>query len=373
MNLTHELIDGLTYKVEKFGNNLEFLLEKELIYKRNDGYKVNFVGKVINNYEKEILISYPKNTNTKLDIDFIFDNYSNVKKDNKILLSNYSFDKSGNKIFSEYNFYQKFLFVFSDLLTNDFLIPKKQTYSYKGSKIDIFKTMFSLPKENKITYKQDDKSEFYVRNVFYSILKYLESKYACNKEKKVISDLENFYTSKGYIFNIIDIPEKIPFVEVNHKSLLGFKLLNDYLNLLKKSKKYEVNVFYTDKFEYIYEYMLKKVLKHNKDYKKNNTWKEPDYKKSDIDIYNDSFMGDSKYYNLNDLESYSFTKELYEYNLCAENKIPNYVFILSNETKLNKIITHQLFKLNIYEISINELIQDLKHKTYIIYEILKKR
>ena len=167
------------------------------------------------------------------------------------------------------SFYKNFLNVFNDYLTNDFLVPKKQIISDKGTNIDVIKTIFSLSKQNRITYKKDDRSDFYLRNVFYTILKKLEKKYACSKEKELIKYLEEFYKSKGYIFKEIDnIPEIIPFVEVNNKSLLAYKLVNDFLSKQRKSKKYEINVFYTDKFEYVFEFMLKKALKHNKNYKK---------------------------------------------------------------------------------------------------------
>jgi len=361
------LIDGKYYTPDYFGNNLNFLLSKELISIKEDKFKVNFVGKIINHIDNEIIRSYPKNTNTNLDIDYVLNTYSNVKKDNKILLTNYFFSIKGNKIFSEYSYYQKFLSVFSDSLTNDFLLPKKQIISNKGSKIDVLKTAISLPKNNKITYKQYDKSDSNIRNVFYSILKYLESKYACNNEKRLISELEDLYTYKGYSYRKIEIPESIPYVEVNHKSLYALELVNNYLSQCKVSKDYEINIFYTDKFEYIYETMLKKILKHNKFYKKQYIWIEPDYKNSDIDIYNHNFMGDCKYYNLSNLDKKSFHKELYEYNICTENKIPNYIFIPSNKTSLNKELNHDIFNLKIYEVSFDEIIKDLKNQTFNIY------
>lgn len=364
------LIDGQYYNAEYFGNSLNFLLSKELISIKDDKFKVRFVGKIINHIDNEIIISYPKNTNTEIDIDFLFNTYSNLKKDNKTILTNYSFSTKGNGIFSEYAYYQKFLSIFSDSLTNDFLLPKKQIYSNKGTKIDVFKTTISLPKGNKITYKEDDKSNFYIRNVFYSILKKLESKYACENEKNIISELQDLYEYKGYVFKIIDIPENIPYEEVNHRSLYALKTLNDYLSKNKNSKEYEINVFYTDKFEYVYEAMLKKIFRHNKHYKKQHTWNEPDYKKSDIDVYNQDFMGDCKYYNLDNLDYSYFNKELYEYNICTDNKVPNYVFIPSNKTSLNKEINHNIFNLKIYEISFDEIINDLKNKTFTIYEKL---
>jgi len=84
-------------------------------------------------------------------------------------------------------------------------------------------------------------------------------------------------------------------------------------------------------------------------------------------------MGDCKYYNIIEkMETYSFNKELYEYNLCVDNKITNYVFILSNETKLNKVISHDIFKLNIFEISIIDLINDLKNNTHTLYIKISK-
>ena len=366
------LIDGKYYTIDTFGKSLDFLLEKNLIIKKYNQFKVKFVGIVIDHINNEKFISYPKNTNFNIDLDFIFNNFSNLKQDNNILLTNICFDRNGNQIYSEYSYYRKFLSIFSDYLTNDFLLPNKKIYSNKGTKVDIIKTIQSLSKSNKITYKNDDKRDFHVRNVFYTILKKLEKKYSCPNEKKIIEESTKFYQSKGYIFKEYDeCPDNIGFVEVNHKSLLALSVVKDYLNYSKKSKEYEINVFYTDKFEYVYEYMLKKILKHIKDYKNQCDWYEPSYKKSNIDIYNHYFMGDCKYYNLDKIDSYSFTKELYEYNLCRNNEMNNYVFIPGQSNRIINFIYHGEFKLILYEMSCDDIINDIKNKTYNLFGLVK--
>lgn len=119
-------------------------------------------------------------------------------------------------------------------------------------------------------------------------------------------------------------------------------LLN-YYNNQKISEKFTIFAFSSNNFAYVWEFICKKILHDNKEFKKEEMkvllkpliFGEEREKIPDIfSVYNDKkFVGDAKYYANFDSE---FVKELYQYNEAIDDKYPVTIFLPNLVTEMYK-------------------------------------
>ena len=139
-------------------------------------------------------------------------------------------------------------------------------------------------------------------------------------------------------------------------------MVNYFLNSKIKEKN-TINVFYTQEFEYLYEYLLQTVLGHNILYK-SSSWTDPNFKSLRPDIISDRFIGDAKYYRVDKVSDNPFEKELYAYNVANDNMQPSFVFIPSEETKHLQTLIHKSFKLELVSLNLKNILKDYKYKQF---------
>ena len=371
------LIDSNLYKKEDFGDSFDFLLAHGLIELKEYllSYKVAFVGEVItpNGY----FISLPKNyTNTDSSnvelVKSILKEFKNLKKKGKLLIKNKSFEING-EIESDYYYWRKLYSYFVDYITYEFYYPNKRIikHSLKRQQGRLNPMLTEVNREkigNGITYEVKDYSDNYFRNVFYTVLKFLENHYASEIESKKINEVENFLKEKSIAFQIIEI-DKIFFLEYTKKlqtnaihEAIKKTLVNYFLNSKIKEKN-TINVFYSQEFEYLYEYLLQTVLGHNILYK-NSSWTDPNFKSLRPDIISDIFIADAKYYRVEKVSDNTFEKELYAYNVANGNTQPNFVFIPSEETKHLQTLIHKSYRLELVSLNLKNILRDFKNKQF---------
>ncbi len=371
------LIDSNLYKKEYFGDSFDFLLAHGLIELKEYllSYKVAFVGEVIT--PSGYFISLPKNfTNTDNSnielVKSILKEFKNLKKKGKLLIKNKSFEING-EIKSEYYYWRKLYSYFIDYITFEFYYPNKRiikhsTQREQGRFIPMLTEVNREKIGNGITYEVKDYKENYFRNVFYSALKYLENQFASEIESKKILEIEKFLNTKSIVFKIIKV-DSILFLEYSKKlqinpihEAIKKTLVNYYLNSKIKEKN-TINVFYSQEFEYLYEYILQTILGHNLLHK-NANWIDPNFKSLRPDIISNKFIGDAKYYRVDKVSENSFEKELYAYNVANNNKQTNFVFIPSEETKHLQTLIHKSYRLELVSLNLKNILMDFKNKKF---------
>lgn len=379
------LIDSNLYKKEDFGESFDFMLAHGLIELKEYllSYKVAFVGEVITPFG--YFISLPKNfTNTNASnvelVKSILKEFKNLKKKGKTLIKNKSYE-IGGEIESDFHYWRKIYSYFIDYITYEFYYPKKRIikHSIKRHAGRLNPMLTELNRErigNGITYEIKDFTENYFRDIFYTTLKNLENQFASELESKNIKEVEKFLRDKDIHFKIIEI-DKVRFLNYLKKlqtnpihDVILKTILNYYLNSKIKDKN-TINVFYAQEFEYLYEYLLQTVLGHNNSYK-NPSWSDPNFKALRPDIISATFIGDAKYYKVDNFSDNPFEKELYAYNVANGNSQPNFVFIPSEETKHLQTLIHNTYRLEVITVDLRNILSDYKQKKNETLDFVKR-
>lgn len=371
------LIDSNLYKKEDFGNSFDFMLAHGLIELKEYSlsYKVAFVGEVITPFG--YFISLPKNftkanpSNVEL-VKSILKEFKHLKKRGKTLIKNKSYEVGG-EIESDYHYWRKIYSYFTDYITYEFYFPKKRIikHSLKRYQGRLNPMLTELNRErigNGITYEVKDYSDNYFRDIFYTLLKILENQFASEHESKKIKEVEKFLQDKAIYFRIIEI-DKVYFLnyaknlQTNPIHDVIVKTIVNYFLNSKIKEKNTINVFYTQEFEYLYEYLLQTVLGHNIS-QKNPSWSDPNFKTLRPDIISDTFIGDAKYYKVANFSDNPFEKELYAYNVANDNSQPNFVFIPSEETRHLQTLIHNSYRLEVVTVDLRNILKDYYKKQY---------
>lgn len=378
------LIDSKIYSKEDFGKSFDFMLAHGLIELKEYllSYKVAFVGEVITPFG--YFISLPKNFNNtnSANVDLvksILKEFKSLKKRGKSLIKNKSYEVSG-EIDSDYYYWRKIYSYFIDFITYEFYYPKKRIikHSLKRQHGRPSPMLTEVNREkigNGITYDVKDYTDNYFRNSFYTTLKFLENQFASELESKKICEVEKYLKDKAINFKIIEIDKEFLLnyakkLQTNpiHDVLLK-TLVNYYLNSKIKEKN-TINVFYTQEFEYLCEYLLQTVLVHNINCK-NTSWSDPSFKTLRPDIITESFIGDAKYYKVADFSDNPFEKELYAYNVANGNSQPNFVFIPSEETRHLQTLIHNSYRLEVVTVDLRNILKDYYKKQYDTLDFVK--
>jgi hypothetical protein len=370
------LIDSKCYSQEYFGSSFSFMLAHGLIQVKEylSSYKVVFVGEVITPYG--YFISLPKNfsdtNSSNVDmVKLILKEIKNLKRNGKILLKNKTYG-IGNEIDSDFYYWRKLYSYFIDYITYEFYYPKKRIikHSIKKQHGRLNPMLTEINRErmgNGMTFEIKDYSDNDFRNVFYTTLKHLEKEYASETESNKIIQVEKYLKDKQISFEEKDSIDVISFLKYAKKLQTNpihdaiLKTLVNYYQNSKIKEKNTINVFYTKEFEYVYEYLLQLVLNHNKSYR-NINWSNPNFKSLQPDIIAELFIGDAKYYKIDDYLSKSFEKELYAYNVANGNSQPNFVFIPSEETRHLRRLTHNSYQLEVVTVDLKAVLKDRYRK-----------
>lgn len=400
------------YPLSSLDNDLDFFYSKNLIKVDGDKFTPLFVGEIIT--PNGSYFSLPKNFKVCQDNVELFKRvliyYRDLKgSDGQTLLTNNSFvvDKEG-KLESEKYYYRQLRDFFMDFITYEFIYPAKPirkhtTTAPKGGKIDVVSTMFNRRvKGSGYTYKVRDiknHKSWNLDDIYWTTLFHLSEKYATQIEKNDINDLKEFIVNQGYEFDIIKI-DSIDIIRQIEKCEVGIihqpikNTLIDFYRNCYLTEKYNLNIFYTLKFQYVWEEISRKSLKHD-DFFKNQikqlyinhkptrrNWDEGDEEKEYRDFNPDvfskhnskTFIGDAKYYQ--DPNNSQFDKEMYSYNTLIDNSIPMCVFIPSDRTKRTDVRRHRKFELLIFNISAEQAIKDSMEGTNItidrVHELIMK-
>ena len=362
-------------------SDISFLSDKKLITIKGDIFFPNFVGELITPNNR--YFSLPKNfVKTQENVSLIkkvLNKYRDIKgKDGKILLTNNSFSVSTDgKISSDKFYFNKLKESFLDYITYEFIYPKDKkkvhsTNPISGGKVDVFQTMRNRKHKGVgITYKTKDTintNDWNIDDIYYSTIFNL-SKLGTDEERIEIKEMKEFLESEGYIINHIKDQNDDSIISDINKCDVGVvhqsikNTLLDYYESQKVSEKYSINAFYTERFEYVWEHFCQIALNHDNNFKNKIEWIEPNHKTSNPDIFSDTsgriIIADSKYYY--NLEK-DFTKELYEYNECQNDKYPLVVLIPQDQTEYIDNLEHKLHELVMMKISLKDVISDVINK-----------
>ena len=414
----NEIIDSEPIFTE---SELKFIEEKKLLTKVENQFKVSFVGELITPDSK--FFSLPKNFDITDENIEIFKKVLKNYTGNSLLTNNtFSITKSGIK--SEKFFYNELKYYFLDYITYEFIYPKKTILKHSsspitGGKLDVQSTMrYRKQKGPGITYKVKDiinNEDWKIDDIYWSVIDYLASKYSDRVE---IDEMKKFLDSEGYIINKIDISDSKEMIYKIDKCDVGIihnpikSILLSYFESTTVGETYKINAFYTDKFQYVWEELVRECLKNGKSDKESTQFKKSlndkfnrtelrrkwfsnkeeldkfvnDANKSrtivkiikeekvglgvrlnyeiDLssvpDVFSDykgkKFIGDAKYYQ--DPENADFEKEFKTYNTLTDNKYPMVVFVPSKRTKVLHTRNEGEFELIIFHISVNRAIND---------------
>jgi hypothetical protein len=398
MNYDYVFIESFRdgYPISLFTDSeLDFIISKELIDIKGRKFFPKFVGELITT--ENSYFSLPKNfAPTDQNINLfkkVLLRFKELKgEDGKTLLTNNSFSVLDNgDIKSEKFYFNELKEFFLDYITYEFIYPNKQikkhsTSPISGGKIDIFSTIKNRTQKGPgITYKIKDitnEKDWNIDDIYWSTINQLSKIYGSEDDISQILDMKELLEDKGYILRDIDLTNKDQIIDDIKKCEVGIihqpikNTLIDYFKLNAIGKKFKINAFYTSKFQYVWEELVKESLKHNDQLK--NEVKEMfsgqgptkrSYEEGDRPIYyrelipdlfsyydNKKFIGDAKYYN--DPNNSNFDKEMYVYNKLIDNKYPMCVFIPSIKTKRIEVREHGDFELIVFFISVEEAIND---------------
>jgi hypothetical protein len=376
-------------------SELKFVTSKELIEVRRDRFWPKFVGEFIT--PDNTYFSLPKNFEPSSENVELFKkvllNYKELKgTDGKTLLTNNSFSVSNTgDIKSEKFYFNELKEFFLDYITYEYIYPKKlvkkhSTSPISGAKIDVFDTMrVRKQKGPGITYKTKDiknSEDWNIDDIYWSTLLELCELYGTNDDINQISEMSEFLIKQGYILNKLDLNNKDIIIKDIRKCEVGIihqpikNTLLDYYESKMIGEKFKIKAFYTSKFQYVWEELVRNSLKHNEEFKyelrdifteqipTRRRWEEGDKKEEYRDLIPDifsrfkgkSFIGDAKYYQ--DPENSHFDKEMYIYNQLINNKFPMCVFIPSSSTRRIDVREQGPFELIVFRISVKEAISD---------------
>jgi len=396
-------------------SELKFVTSKELIEVRRDRFWPKFVGEFTT--PENSYFSLPKNFEpTEENVELfkkVLTNYKELKgTDGKTLLTNNTFAVSPDgQLKSEKFFYNELKEFFLDYITYEYVYPKKSIKTHSkspvtGGKIDVFSTMrMRKQKGPGITYKIKDiknTEDWNLDDIYWSTINELSIKYATDDDKKQISEMRDFLEDQGYVFSTIDISNKDKVIKDINKCDVGIihqpikNTLIDYFKSRMVGENFSLNIFYTVKFQYVWEQLVRDTLYHDEDWKDElkdvflqykptkRKYEEGDVPTTYRDLMPDlfsydketdkCFIGDAKYYQ--DPENSHFDKEMYVYNQLIDNKYPMCVFIPSSVTRRLDVREQGDFELIVFRISVKESIEDAVNKTRNtisrIHELIKK-
>lgn len=368
------LFDSGEYSKAAFGASFDFMFSHGLIEVKQflQSYKVVFVGEVLTPHHH--FIALPKNfksaneENVCLTIELLKE-FRGLRKKGKLLIQNKSF-ATGKEIESEFFYWRQLYGFFMDYLTFEFYHPKQRLFKHSTKPVSgtISPLMTDINSErlgNGITYRIKDYSANPVRDIYYSVLKELEWKFASPIESAKISEMENFLKAKGFkfkevVFEVSQALTKLQTTQFNPVHEVIMKTLADYLENTRIDAKNHINVFYSKHFEFVFQFMLQKVLGHNPA-SRTALWQDPNYKTLHPDLITSGFIGDAKYYNLENYAQRPFEKELYAYNVANGNSQNNLVIIPAEEHRHLDTLTHGPFRLEILSMDLKAIYKDFKN------------
>lgn len=388
-------------------SELNFINSKNLILIRGNKFQPLFVGEFItpgNSY-----FSLPKNFEpTQENVELfkkVLKNYKDLKGDDgKTLLTNNTFSVSNSgQLESEKFYFNELKEFFLDYITYEYIYPQKSkkvhsTSPITGSKIDVFTTMKNRKyKGPGITYKMKDiknTEEWNLDDIYWTTITELCEKYGTSDDFDQIKEMKEFLENLGYVLNKIDTSDKNKLILDINKCDVGIihkpikNILIDYYKSVLISEKYIINLFYTVKFQYVWEELVRNCLKHSEKFKNElkTTMSMPTKKRFETgdleenyrdlipDLFSDydgkKFIGDAKYYQ--DPENSHFDKEMYVYNQLIDNKYPMCVFVPSAITRRLDVREQANFELIVFKISVKDAISDVINKTSITIDRIHK-
>ena len=378
-------------------SELKFVTSKELIEVKRDRFWPKFVGEFTT--PENSYFSLPKNfeptdENVELFKKVLLRHKDTKGIDGKTLITNNTFAVSPDgQLKSEKFFYNELKEFFLDYLTYEYIYPSKQkkvhsTSPVTGGKIDVFSTMRTRKQKGPgITYKVKDIKNtegWNLDDIYWSTINELSTKYATDDDRKQISEMRSFLEDQGYVFSTIDVSDKDQIIKEINKCEVGIihqpikNTLIDYFKSRMVGEKFSLNIFYTVKFQYVWEQLVRDALCHSEDWKDKlkdvfleykptkRRYEEDDkpivYRELMPDLFSydkqtdKCFIGDAKYYQ--DPENSHFDKEMYLYNQLIRNKYPMCVFIPSSVTRRIDVREQGEFELLVFNLSVKDVIQD---------------
>jgi len=381
------LIDGkLISKAEAseyfLPRDLEIMQDEKIILRIGKEYKIVFVGTFIT--PNKNYISLPKSmieTEENVNITRRIMNKYSEKTDerNKHLGVNKTFipDKEG-KFDSDIYYYKTLKKYFLDSFNFNFIYPENRiqkisNYPIEGE-IDFIQSKLHILEKGSWIYdvidiglEDNDHKNWNLGNIYYNTLLSLAKIHDTDNEIKKIKDRKDSLLRQGFkieedsrvfkikedssvlqktkIEDIIqDIIKDIKKCKVDSTYIIIKNTLLNYFKNLNIGQRYSMDIFYSKRFEYVWEFLCKDALKDNnifreemkpltdKAYSITDEDKKPISAKIDIfsDYNNFKFIGDAKYYkNINE----KFFKEWAFYTITINNKYPSAIFIPGPETK----------------------------------------
>lgn len=397
MSYSHVFSESFSqgYPISIFSESeLNFIIHKGLIEVSGETFFPKFVGEFVTPENK--YFSVPKNFDPTEENIELFKRcltfYRDLKKDGKTLLTNNVFSVSSDGgLKSERYYYNELKEFFLDYITYNFIYPEKHQKLFSkrpisGEKIDVFSTMKMRKQRGPgIVYKVKDienTEDWNLDDIYWTTLSELSTKYSTQDDRNQIQEVSEFLTEIGFNFKIIDISNREKILNDIHRCSVGIihqpikNTLISYFENKSLTTNFKLNIFYTIKFQYVWEALVQKALKHNKNFEdelgeffSNNLPTEGNRSKGDIPTYyrdgypdlfsryqGKSFIGDAKYYQ--EIDNSNFDKEMYFYNQIIDNKYPMCVFQPWKITKRKVWRRHQNFELLIFMLSVKDVIED---------------
>jgi hypothetical protein len=279
-------IEGVDNPISIFTESeLNFLKSKELIDIKDNLFKPLFVGEIITTENK--YFSLPKNfkeNNENVELlKKVLIRYKDLKKDSKTLLSNNTFTVSNSSdIKSEKFYFNELKEFFLDYITYEYIHPKndikKHSSSPMSGKIDVFNTIRNRKQKGPgITYKIKDiknNKDCNIDDIYWTTIKTLCDKYGNSDDILQINEMREFLENEGYDLNNIDISDTDKTISNIQKCDVGIihqpikNTLLDYYKNIPVGEKFKINIFYTIKFQYVWEELVRESLKENKKFRK---------------------------------------------------------------------------------------------------------
>ena len=385
----------------------KFLFDKGLIEIYPNGFIPKFVGEILTPENK--YFSLPKNfdkSHSNVDITKkLIEKYRQLRDDTgKLVLTNNVFKvKSDGVIKSEKVYFNNLKDFFLDYITYEFIYPKKKKVVHtnqiiKGGKIDVLKTVknrkrFGLGTTYKVKDAENTK-DWNLDDIYYHTLNKLAQEYGTNKDIKDIEDMKKYLISEGYVIRDLEYDKSneeefykkiIKDINKCDVGIIHQPIKNTLLNYYKFKKigeYYSLNLFYTKRFEYVWEHTIRIVLKDDIETRNRLKINPRKFLKYDIDTGkyymleeerrdipdivskhdNKIFIGDAKYYK--DVDS-RFDKEQYRYNNIFNSIYPIVALIPYNgETKTERIEDpKKSTELFIIKLSVKDVLNDLVNGT----------
>lgn len=350
--------------------DLEVVQDEKILIRIGKEYKIVFVGTFIT--PNKNYISLPKSmekTEENVNITKKIMNKFIEKKapDHKHLGENRSFipDKEG-KFDSDIYYYKTLKKYFLDRFNFNFIYPEKRIQKFSNypieGEIDFMESeLHRLEKGEGWVYdvidtelEDESHKNWNLGNIYYTTLLSLAEIYGTDNEIKKIKDRKDSLLKQGFKIKednrvkqktqIQDIIKDIEKCKVDSTYIIIKKRLLNYFKDLNIGTRYNMNIFYTRRFEYVWEYLCKYAFEVNDDFRekmkpltdKGLSISEEGEKpiRAEIDIFSDyegyKFIGDAKYYKKTDDK---FFKEWAFYNITINNKYPSVIFIPGVETK----------------------------------------